>query len=64
MELVERIYTLAQLDEVKERFAEMPSSVLYSTDHGETWQSVPKKITTWQTWNWIFAFIERTPIDY
>lgn len=60
--VVERIYTLAEIEEVYARHDKFPSSVLYSEDNGESWHSVPKERNTWKIWNWIFAFVQLTRV--
>ena len=56
-----KIYDCTEIRKVYQRHAYYCGTVVYSTDGGYVWQSVGMDSGKWDTFNWLFAFIEMTP---
>ena len=51
-------YDIEDIQTVYHRHHHHPNTVVYSTDGGYVWQSVPMDAGKWDINDWLFAFIE------
>ena len=51
-------YDIEDIQLVYSHHHRYPNTVLYSTDGGYVWQSVPVDTGKWHINDWLFAFIE------
>jgi len=53
-----KTFDIHNIQIVYNRHALYPNTVLYSTDGGYVWQSVPMDSGKWHINEWLFAFVE------